>query len=48
MKEKLIKLLNNSYAPYSNMKFSCIVECESGNMYEGVNIENASFGDYIW
>ena len=34
MKERLIKLLNNSYSPYSNMKFSCIVECESGNMYE--------------
>ena len=47
MKERLIKLLDNSYSPYSNMKFSCIVECESGNMYEGVNIENASFGGTI-
>ena len=44
MKEKLIKLLDNSYAPYSNMNFACIVETKNGNFYEGVNIENASYG----
>lgn len=44
MKDKLSKLLNNSYAPYSNYHFACIVECKNGNMYEGVNVENASFG----
>ena len=44
MREKLEKLLNNSYAPYSNMNFACIVETENGNFYEGVNIENASYG----
>lgn len=44
MKDKLIKLLDNSYAPYSNMHFACIVETKNGNFYEGVNIENASFG----
>ncbi len=44
MREKLEKLLDNSYAPYSNMHFACIVETESGNFYEGVNIENASYG----
>ena len=44
MREKLEKLLNNSYAPYSNMHFACIVETDSGNFYEGVNIENASYG----
>ena len=44
MKEKLIKLLDNSYAPYSNMHFACIVETKSGNFYEGVNVENASYG----
>ena len=47
MREKLEKLLNNSYAPYSNMHFACIVEMKSGNFYEGVNIENASFGGTI-
>ena len=44
MKEKLIKLLDNSYAPYSKMRFACIVETDKGNFYEGVNVENASYG----
>ena len=47
MKDKLLKLLENSYAPYSNMHFACIVETKSGNFYEGVNIENASYGGTI-
>ena len=47
MKEKLSELLKNSYAPYSNYNFECIVECKNGNMYEGVNVENASFGATI-
>ena len=47
MREKLEKLLENSYAPYSNMHFACIVETKNGNFYEGVNIENASYGATI-
>lgn len=47
MKEKLEKLLNNSYAPYSNMHFACIVEMKNGNFYSGVNVENASYGGSI-
>ena len=47
MREKLEKLLDNSYAPYSNMHFACIVETKSGNFYEGVNVENASYGGTI-
>ena len=47
MKEKLEKLLDNSYAPYSNLHFACIVESASGKFYEGVNVENASFGGTI-
>lgn len=47
MKEELKKLLNSSYAPYSNIKFACIVETKNGNFYKGVNIENASFGATI-
>ncbi len=29
MKEKLLELLNNSYAPYSGVHFACIVETKS-------------------
>ncbi len=47
MKNELKNLLDNSYAPYSNIKFACIVETENGNFYKGVNIENASFGATI-
>ena len=47
MKEKLEKLLENSYAPYSNLHFACIVETKKGNFYEGTNVENASFGGCI-
>ncbi len=47
MREKLLSLIKNSYAPYSNMHFACIVETESGNLYSGVNVENASFGGTI-
>lgn len=47
MKEKLLKLLDNAYVPYSNMHFACIVETENGNFYEGVNVENASYGGTI-
>ena len=47
MKERLEKLLENAYAPYSGMHFACIVETKNGNFYDGVNVENASFGGTI-
>lgn len=47
MKDKLLDLIKNSYAPYSNVHFACIVETKSGNFYNGVNIENASYGATI-
>ncbi len=47
MKEKLNELIKNSYAPYSGVHFACIVETKSGAFYEGVNIENASYGATI-
>lgn len=47
MRERLEKLLDNSYAPYSGMHFACIVESEDGKFYEGINVENASYGGSI-
>lgn len=47
MKEKLVKLLNNSYSPYSNFRVSAIVVMKDGNQFNGVNVENASYGASI-
>ena len=43
MREKLIKLLDNAYAPYSNFHVSCLVEMKDGRLIPGVNVENASY-----
>lgn len=44
MKEKLIKLHQNSYAPYSNFPVSAIVVMKDSKEFCGVNVENASYG----
>lgn len=47
MREKLEKLLNNSYAKYSNYRVSAICIMNDGKEYSGVNVENASYGATI-
>ena len=47
MKEKLIKLLNNSYSPYSKFRVSAITVMKDGKQFNGVNVENASYGANI-
>ena len=47
MKEKLIKLLDLSYSPYSNFKVSSIAIMKDGKEFTGVNIENASYSATI-
>jgi cytidine deaminase len=46
--EKLIKVAldyrNRAYSPYSDFKVGAAVLFESGEIYGGCNIENASFG----
>ena len=44
MKSKLLELLANSYAIYSNFRVSAIVVTRDDKCYTGVNIENASYG----
>lgn len=47
MKDKLINLLNNSYSPYSHFRVSAILVCKDGREFNGVNVENASYGASI-
>lgn len=42
MKERLQKLLDNSYSPIYNYPVAAIVECNDGNTFEGVNVETSS------
>ena len=44
MKEKLLKLLENSYSPYSKFRVAAIVVMKDGCEFNGVNVENASYG----
>lgn len=47
MREKLTKLLEKSYAPYSKFHVACIIEMSDGKLIPGVNVENASYGSAI-
>ena len=47
MREKLEKLLNNSYAKYSKYRVACICVMQDNKEICGVNVENASFGATI-
>lgn len=47
MKEKLINLLNNSYSPYSKFRVAAIVVMKDGREFNGINVENASYGASI-
>ena len=42
MKERLEKLLENSYSPYYNYPVAALVECTDGMIFEGVNVETSS------
>lgn len=47
MKDKLIEIASKAYAPYSNFHVAAIVIMKDGKHYEGVNVENASYGATI-
>ena len=42
--EKAKEALGNAHVPYSNYRVGAAVLTEDGNVYNGCNIENASYG----
>lgn len=42
--EKANNLLDRSYSPYSKYKVAAVMIDSEGNLHEGVNVENASYG----
>ena len=47
MREKLEKLIENSYAPYSKYRVAAICVMSDFKEFNGVNVENASYGATI-
>jgi cytidine deaminase len=39
-----LKARENSYCPYSSYAVGACVECADGSIFEGCNVENASYG----
>lgn len=47
MKEKLEKLLENSYSTYSGVQVAAILVDDEGKEWKGVNVENAAYPSSI-
>lgn len=42
--DRLEGLLDNSYSPYSKYRVGCVIKDRQNRLFDGVNVENASFG----
>ena len=47
LNQHAIKAVERSYAPYSKFYVGAAILCGSGKIIEGVNVENASYGDTV-
>ncbi|MBR6112968.1 MAG: cytidine deaminase [Bacilli bacterium] len=44
MKDRLLEIAKNSYSPYSHFRVASILVMKDGKEFQGVNVENASYG----
>ena len=42
--DRAIVAREKTYSPYSHFGVGAVLVCEDGSIYEGCNIENASYG----
>ena len=47
MVDKLLKLANNSYSPYSHYRVATVLIMKDGKEIPGVNVENSAYGSSI-
>lgn len=47
MIERLMKVAENSYSPYSHFRVATILVMKDGKEFQGVNVENAAYGSGI-
>lgn len=42
--KQAVKIRDNAYAPFSKFKVGAVVVTKNGEIFQGVNVENSSFG----
>lgn len=47
LKEKAKEASTHSHSPYSKAKVGCALETSDGSIYQGCNVENASYGGTV-